>query len=67
MAKLNNEIERLELIWIDKERKERKKWKKYLILRILISFDHKLCYNIRVFSFFKEVELTYIIILDSGI
>jgi len=25
MAKLNNEIERLELIWIDKERKERKK------------------------------------------
>ena len=28
MAKLNNEIERLELIWIDKERKERKKWKK---------------------------------------
>ena len=27
MAELNNEIERLELIWIDKERKERKKWK----------------------------------------
>lgn len=25
MAELNNEIERLELIWIDKERKERKK------------------------------------------
>ena len=25
MEKLNNEIERLELIWIDKERKERKK------------------------------------------
>ena len=55
MAELNNEIERLELIWIDKERKERKKWKKYLILRILISFDHKLCYNISLFSFFIEV------------
>ena len=27
MANLNNEIERLELIWIDKERKERKKRK----------------------------------------
>ena len=45
MANLNNEIERLELIWIDKERKERKKKEKYLILRMLINFDHKLCYK----------------------
>lgn len=54
MANLNNEIERLELIWIDKERKK-KKTEKYLILRILINFDHKLCYNISLFSFFIEV------------
>lgn len=34
MANLNDEIERLELIWIKKERKERKNLKKkYLIFR----------------------------------